>query len=127
MKNVLVFGTGSIAQKHIKNLFLLNFKVYVYSEENKLFFKNNNNIIRVKNLKNLPEFYFAVIANKTNKHLKIIKFLIKNKINIYCEKPIYFKKFDYKKIRQKIIKNKLIFSSGYQLLNDTKVLYIKKN
>ena len=90
MKNVLVFGSGSIAKKHIKNLLVLKFNVYVFSKNNNNFVKNKK-IIFIKNLKNLPNIYFAIIANKTNEHLYAIKFLINKKINIYCEKPIYFK------------------------------------
>ena len=41
MKKVLVIGTGSIAQKHINILNSLNYSVYVYSETNDKFFKNN--------------------------------------------------------------------------------------
>ena len=125
MKNVLVFGSGSIARKHIENLLVLKFNVFVYSKSGNDFIKSKK-INFIKNLNNLPNIYFAIIANKTNDHLHAIKFLIKKKINIYCEKPIYFKKFEFKKIKRLIIKNKINFFMGYQLLNDTKVEYIKK-
>lgn len=125
MKNILVIGSGSIAKKHINNLLSLKYNVYVYSRENVNFFKRNKNIFRIVNLNNLPKIYFAIVANKTNEHLKTLEFLVNNKINIYCEKPIYFKKFNFKKIGEKIKKNKLIFFMGYQLLNDSKVLYVK--
>ncbi len=125
MKNVLVFGSGSIAKKHIKNLLVLKFNVYVFSKNNNNFVKNKK-IIFIKNLNNLPNIYFAIIANKTNEHLYAIKFLINKKINIYCEKPIYFKKFNFKNIKKLIVKNKINFFMGYQLLNDSKVEYVKK-
>ena len=126
MKNVLIFGTGSIAQKHIKNLIKLKYKVYVYSRENKFFFDKNKAVKKLNTLKNLPIFDFAIVANKTNQHFDTIKFLINKKIHIYCEKPIFFKTFNFKNIRNSLIKNELVFHMGYQLLNDTKIKYIKK-
>ena len=126
MKNVLVLGTGSIAKKHIENLLVLKFRVFVYSKNKKNPIKKNKNINFLNKLNNLPDIHFAIIANKTNNHLYAIKFLIKKKINIYCEKPIFFKKFKFEDIKKAIIKNKIIFFMGYQLLNDTKVEYIKK-
>lgn len=126
MKNVLIFGTGSIAQKHIKNLIKLKYKVYVYSRKNKFNLDKNKFIKKLNSLKNLPIFDFAIVANKTNEHFDAIKFLINKKIHIYCEKPIFFKKFNYKNIKNNLIKNRVIFHMGYQLLTDTKVSYIKK-
>tara|TARA_B110000971_G_C19983660_1_gene488545 strand:+ start:148 stop:1071 length:924 start_codon:yes stop_codon:yes gene_type:complete len=126
MKNVLIFGTGSIAKKHIKNLISLKYKVHVYSKENKIFFEKNKIVKKLSTLKNLPIFDFAIVANKTNEHLDTIKFLIDKKIHIYCEKPIFFKKFNFNGFRKGLIKNKIIFHMGYQLLNDTKIIYIKK-
>jgi len=123
--NVLVLGSGSIAQKHIKNLVYLRYKVYVYS--NNINHRiNNKKIKRILNFKNPPKFDFAIIANSTFKHYDSVKFLIKKKIHFYCEKPIYHKKFNYLKIRKQLKKNKIIFHSGYQLLKDSKVEYIKK-
>ena len=91
MKKVLVIGTGSIAEKHIKNLLELNYKVSIYSEsKNKI--KKIKNLNYLDNLKKLHIFEFVILANATNKHLKYLKILIKNKKHIYCEKPIYFKK-----------------------------------
>ncbi len=124
-KNVLIIGSGSIAKKHIINLKKLNYNVYI-STSNINFIKKSNNLINIKSLKNYPTFEFAIIANNTNDHLKSIKHLIEKKIHIYCEKPISNKIFNYKKIRTQLKKNKIIYHSGYQLLNDSKVLFLKK-
>lgn len=125
MKKVLVFGSGSIASKHIRNLLDLNFYVFVYTK-NKSFKVNNKCIKIIQNLNNIPRVEFSIIANKTSDHLKYLKFLIKKKIHIYCEKPIFFKNFDFKDIKIKLEKNNLIFFCGYQLLQDTKVKYLIK-
>ena len=126
MKKVLIIGTGSIAQKHIINLISLNYKIHVYSQTNKKFFQNNLRINRLTNLNDLNNFEFAIIANKTSEHLRILKILINKKIHIYCEKPIFHKKFNYSKLRNQIKKNKVIFHNGCQLRNDTKIKYIEK-
>ena len=126
MKKVLVIGTGSIAQKHINILKSLKYLVYVYSETNNEFFKKNLKINRLTNLDKLNIFEFVILANKTSDHLKILKILINQKIHIYCEKPIFYKKFNYQNIRKKIKKNEIIFHNGYQLRNDSKIKYIIK-
>ena len=126
MKKVLVIGTGSIAQKHINILNSLNYSVYVYSETNGKFFKNNSKVYRLTNLDKLNNFEFTILANKTSDHLKILKILTNQNMHIYCEKPIYYKKFNYQEIRDKIKKNKIVFHNGYQLRNDTKIRYIQQ-
>jgi predicted dehydrogenase len=126
LKKVLVIGTGSIAQKHIDILKSLKYLVYVYSETNNEIFKKNLKINRLLNLDKLNIFEFVILANKTSHHLKILKILINQKIHIYCEKPIFYKKFNYQNIRKKIKKNEIIFHNGYQLRNDSKIKYIIK-
>lgn len=125
MKKALVIGTGSIAEKHIKNLLELNYKVSVYSEsKNKI--KKYTNINYLENLKNLNIFEFVILANSTNNHLKYLKILIKNKKNIYCEKPIYFKNFNISKIRKDIIKSNILVFVGYQLMVHEKIKFLQK-
>lgn len=127
MKKALIVGTGSIAQKHIGILNSLNYTVYVYSKTNiKFFTYNSKKIIRLNSLTNLNDFEFAIIANKTSDHLKVLKILVDERIHIYCEKPIFHKKFNFKKLRENIKKSKIVFHNGYQLKNDTKIKYIKK-
>lgn len=125
MKKILVIGTGSIAEKHIKNLLKLNYKVSVYSEsKNKI--NKIKNINYLENLNNLSIFEFVILANSTNNHLKYLKILIKNKKNIYCEKPIFFKKFNISKIRKDIVRNNILVFIGYQLLVHDKIKYLEK-
>ena len=126
MKKALVIGTGSIAQKHINILTSLNYIVYIYSKTNETFFKNNLKNHRLTSLAKLKSFEFAIIANQTSNHLKVLNSLIKEGIHIYCEKPIFHKKFAYKKLRDHIKKKKIVFHNGYQLRNDSKIKYIEK-
>ena len=128
MNKVLIIGTGSIAKKHAINLHSLKYKIYIFSaSKNKIILNNKKiNINYIYNLDNLKDFKFAVLANDTNKHLSILTILIKKKINVYCEKPITNKKFDYANIRKKIIQNKILIFTGYQLLQHEKIQYLKK-
>ncbi len=125
MRNVLVIGGGSIAEKHIFNLIKLKFDVYSITSNNN-FLKENNDIKKIKNINKVPNILFAIIANSTNKHLKFIEILAKKKIHIYCEKPIFHKKFNYLKLKNLLKKNNTHFFVGYQLLQDTKVKYLKE-
>jgi predicted dehydrogenase len=126
MKKALVIGTGSVAQKHIKILKSLKYEVHVFSETNNYFFIQNPKVRRINNLKNLKNFYFAIIANKTSDHLKTLNLLLREGIHIYCEKPIYHKRFNFDEIRNLIKKKNLIFHNGYQLRQDTKIKYLIK-
>ena len=78
MDNVLVIGSGSIAKKHIDNLYNLGFRIYVFTSNNK-FKEKNDKIKKIKNLNKIPKILFAIIANSTNNHLKYIELLIKKK------------------------------------------------
>tara|TARA_B100000963_G_scaffold228699_1_gene199425 strand:+ start:831 stop:1751 length:921 start_codon:yes stop_codon:yes gene_type:complete len=126
MKKALIIGTGSISQKHLSILSLLNYEIYVYSKNNNKSSTKNSNIKKLSSLNNLKIFEFAIIANKTSEHLSVLKKLVSQKIHLYCEKPIFHKKFDFKSLRNKIKKSKIVFHNGYQLQNDDKIRYIKK-
>ena len=125
MSNVLVIGGGSIAEKHILNLIKLKFIVYSLTS-NDNFLNGNKDIKKIKSIDKVPNILFAIIANSTNRHLKYMEILARKKIHIYCEKPIFHKKFNYLKLKNLIIKNNIHFYVGYQLLLDSKVKYIKE-
>ena len=129
--NAIIFGSGSVAEKHIKNCLELNIKVFILSKatkQKKRLVKKFKNIKFIDELKNIKSdfFSFGIIANKTSEHFKYIKFLSQKNINIYCEKPIVYgnKKLNF--LSKKIKKNKLIFLSGYQLLEDPIIQKIKE-
>ena len=120
IKNVLIIGSGSIANQHIENLFELKFNILVIIKnlnEKKRFDKNIikkiDFIYDISELK--QKIYFAIIASSTHKHVEIIKFLIKNNINIFCEKPISNKFSNFKNLRREIINKKIFFYVNYQL------------
>lgn len=120
-KIVLVTGSGSIANKHIKILLQLKYTVYSLiksDNEKKRFSKYIIKKVKfINNIKNidLDNIFFTIIASSTYKHLNEINFFLKKKINIFCEKPISNSLKSLKKIRKKIINNKIYFYVNYQL------------
>lgn len=132
---ILIIGSGSIANKHIENLIDLKIKnIFVLIKddfEKKRFVKKNvSKIIFIKfreiNVRLLNQINFAIIANSTNNHYKFLKFLLKKKINIFCEKPISNQINLVKKLRKEIIKKKIIFFINYQLQEHNLVKKLKK-
>jgi len=127
----IIFGSGSIAEKHIQNCLNLGIKIFVHSKslKRKNYLKKRYKSINfLNNLKSLNKnnYDFGIIANKTFEHFKYIKLLSKKNINIYCEKPISNKIENINFLLNKIKKKQLIFLSGYQLLEDPVLKEIKK-
>ena len=120
-KIVLVTGSGSIANKHIKTLLQLKYTVCSLiksDDEKKRFSKYITKKVKfINNIKTIDSdnIFFAIIASSTHKHLNEINFFLKNRINIFCEKPISNSLKFLKKIRKKIINNKIYFYVNYQL------------
>lgn len=121
MKNILVFGSGSIANQHIKNLIKLKLNVFVFiknSSEKKRF-----NILIINKIKFIYKFSelkkhnitFAIVASSTHQHTNDIEFLINNKVHIFCEKPISNNLIELNRLRKKILDKKIFFYVNYQL------------
>ena len=94
-KRILIIGTGSIAERHLKNIISINssLNVSVYSDNyiraqkfSKKFKKKN---IKPTFLKELAKenFSHVIIANKTKFRNKFLRQFIKKNCNIYCENP----------------------------------------
>ena len=90
-KVILITGSGSIANKHIKILLQLNFTVLVLINsdiQKKRFSKENYNKIRfIKNLKDIDinDIFFVIIASSTHKHRNEIEFFIKKKLTFFVK------------------------------------------
>ena len=131
-KSVLVIGSGSIANKHIKILIGLKFKVIclIKSNSEKRRFsgliRKKINFVNDLELKKKKNFLFVIIASSTYKHIKNLDFFSKKKINIFCEKPISNNLFLIKKVRNQLIKNKIHFFINYQLRQHNLVNKLKK-
>ena len=96
MRNsILSIGTGSIAKRHVENIFKINKnnKIDVLSNNFrrsitfcKKFRKFNIKPIKYCNINN-KSYSHIVIASNTLSHNKYIESFAKQKKNIYCEKP----------------------------------------
>lgn len=124
-KTILIVGSGSIALKHYKNLSRFYNIHFVSNREN--FFKKKIKFYKnIKTATKCNEYYFSIIANQTKDHLKTLKILISKKIHIYCEKPIFHKKFNFLELGKQLDKYKLNFYCGYQLQQNYSILFLEK-
>ena len=119
-KNVLIIGSGSIANQHIKNLIRLKMNILVIIKDQNEKKRFDRNIIKkiefINDISKLKKpIFFGIIASSTYKHLEHIKILINKKINIFCEKPISNNLLLIKNLRKKIISKKIFFYVNYQL------------
>lgn len=106
---ILLIGFGSIGKRHYEVLSKLsrvqNINLVTKQNiENKIYYKS------LKDVDNINQYDYFVIASETNKHFEQLKFLeenVKNKL-IFCEKPLFQSKKDLE------IKNNKVFV-GYVL------------
>ena len=134
MKNkVLLIGTGSIAERHLKNILKINpsAEISVYSsEENraKRFSKKFKKKIKIEK-KNIKKNYFThiIIATRTSSHNKYLKLLSDNGKNIYCEKPLPMDK-EIKALKNKLFlkNNNFKIKIGYQIRFNPAIKYLVK-
>lgn len=91
--NVLIVGLGSIAEKHINALRLIDPQVQLFAlrfSSNSVQIPGINNIYNFSDLSNF-EFDFAIVSNPTAAHYETIKSLVPFKIPLFIEKPLFDK------------------------------------
>tara|TARA_B100001564_G_scaffold359749_1_gene382765 strand:- start:125 stop:1057 length:933 start_codon:yes stop_codon:yes gene_type:complete len=126
--NLLFFGLGSIATKHIKVIKML------YKEANLYAFRNSKNGSNIEDVKNLYQFdeilkkdWSAVfITNPTSKHIDTINKILKFNVPIFIEKPIS-NNLDGIDILKKINENQIMTYVGCNLRFLDCLVYTKKN
>ena len=116
-KIVGIIGKGSIGLRHSKILKKFGFKTIFIRRSQK-----ENNEISLNNL-NLYKFKFFIICNPTNLHAKTVKKLIKFKVPILVEKPLFHK--INKQFLEKIKNNKNLIFTAYQMRFDPRLIKIK--
>ena len=134
-KNLLIIGTGSISERHVKNILSIDpkFKISVFSSNyiraqnfSKKFKNKNINPVHYNEI-DKSEFSHVIIANKTKFRNKFLKIFIKKKCNVYCEKPLPIdQNFELFKKLSKIKKINKKVKIGFQFRFNPAIQYIKK-
>jgi len=91
--NVLVIGFGSIAQKHINAINVVNQKSRITalrSSQNAVESNGVNNIFSLKELDKNPDF--IIISNPTNCHYSAIDACVEFGVPMFIEKPVLHKR-----------------------------------
>jgi len=133
MNKILVIGTGSIATRHINNIFFIkpNIAIDLFSHKflrAKKFCQKiislNNNIKPVKYNDIINNSYsHVIIASKTIYHNRYLKIFLKKNCRIYCEKPLPLDEIFF---FLKNIKNEKKVTIGFQFRLNPAIEYIKK-
>ncbi len=127
--SILIIGSGSIGNRHAKNLLNLVKVVKIYSGRFKKGekIKKLDNVIYVKNLyESIDSSDGVVIANRTDKHLKIANYALKKKKHIFIEKPISHNMKGIKEIEELTKNNPELVESGFMLRFHPNLIFLKK-
>ena len=87
---ILVIGSGSIGQRHIKNLKSLGIKDIQVFDSNKKLLKlvEKKFDIKVQNKLNFDQIDCTLICTPPNSHIKLAKLALENNSNVFIEKPL---------------------------------------
>lgn len=138
--NILILGLGSIGQRHLRNLKLVDKKINFFSLRRK--FKtpllNNKNVpqegdiirkFKIKNFKNFKEIKnidTAFICTPSSFHISEAIKLIKKNINVFIEKPLGSNLKNLDKLKNILIKKPNIKAMmGYQHKFNPLILKLK--
>lgn len=132
MNKILVIGSGSIANRHINNIFSIipNISIDLFSSKfsraKKLCKKivSNKNSIRPVKYKDIinNKYSHVIIASKTIYHNRYLKIFLKKKSKIYCEKPLPLDKTFFSLGN---MKNEKKVTIGFQFRFNPAIEYIK--
>ena len=132
MKNILVYGAGSIGKRHIGNLLSLGMNVFVYRKRSEkyqeLIDDFQGRITVAKDFESVKDKIEAiVIANSTSSHREILQLSIQNNKHIYIEKPIARTARNLEDLSNQIEEKNLIVEVGCQLRAHPALIFLKKH
>ena len=127
----LIIGYGSIGFRHAQNLIKLGYKniSVLRTYKNKFKFKKNKKLkffSKFKKTLNNKKDHIMIIANPTKKHVPYVIKGLKEKMNIYIEKPLSDSLKEIDKVKKLEKKNNSKIFIGYQFRYHPGLLYIKK-
>src|SRR5690606_20350558 len=105
---VLIVGLGSIAKKHIHALRNIDPGIEIYALRSSRVSTSIERVIEIYDYSEINHVLpnFIIISNPTSEHEKTIDKLIKFKIPLFIEKPL-FNSLDYDGIVKKVKANKV--------------------
>jgi 1,5-anhydro-D-fructose reductase (1,5-anhydro-D-mannitol-forming) len=130
--NVLIIGLGKLGllrfhllkkNKNVNNIFLFDYNI------NNIKIQKNKKVQIIRKLNNISNLNIscAFVCVPTFVATKYVSFLIKNQINVFCEKPPATKYEDLVKIKKVLNKNKRInLTYGFNHRYHESVHFIKK-
>ena len=142
--NILFIGLGSIGQRHLRNLLSIkkkNIKIFYYSQKNKNLlisknlksakktnFKKKFGITKISHIEDIKKIKpnISFVCNPSSNHIDFSMFLANLGSHIFLEKPLSNNFKNLKKLKEIIIKKKLIFYVGYQMKFHPLLIKVKK-
>ena len=140
--NFLIVGLGSIGQRHLRNIKKAypNSKIYVYRRLSRKINLNNFNklvkkniykeykLIKVNDLNNLKKYKLdgAFICSPSSFHINEAIKILKQKINVFVEKPLDSSLTKIKKLEVLLKKTKQIHMIGFQMRFSPIIIKLKK-
>jgi predicted dehydrogenase len=129
-KQIVVFGVGSIGERHIKNLWSLGFKNITVFRQRNLPLRDLNGI-KIKTISTWKEFvinkpFAAIICTPTSQHLE--QTLKCAELGVHCliEKPLSNDLKYFSQLREVVKKNNVFIYIGYMMRFHPLILKIKK-
>ena len=125
---ILIIGLGSIARKHINALIEIDDQVVIYALRSS---KNSEKYLNVINIYSLIEVVsinldFCIISTPTENHLKDIKDVLRFKVPIFIEKPL-FSSLEDKGLLKEITKSNISTYVACNLRFLDSLIYVKNN
>jgi len=123
---IIVFGSGSIAVRHIKNIIELSHSVTIQSDyqcANSLSFENKR--IPIVRTASVEDFDAVVIANNTNKHMSTAIECASKNVPFFIEKPLSNSLDNINFLLEKVNENQVVVEAGYMLQAHSQVSKIK--
>lgn len=131
VSKAVIFGCGSIGQRHIKNLKKIGIKSIIAFRSKKGFHKSLPKSFNIKEfkfwkdvIKKKPDI--AIISNPTSLHVKSALRVIPNVKGIFIEKPLSNSLLGVKKLNSLVKKNNVVVFMGHNLVFHPIIKSIKK-
>lgn len=129
-KPIVVFGAGSIGERHLRNLWHLGFENLIVFRQRKLPFRNLEEV-QVKTLttweeleQNIP--YAAIICSPTSQHLTQTLKCVELGIHCLVEKPLSHNLEDFSLLFDAVKRNNVFVYVGYMMRFHPLIIKIKE-